>query len=55
MKMETENRRLRVLIVDDHSVLRDSLRMILEDLPGILVVDEAEAGAAAIEACRSNP
>ena len=39
---------LRILIVDDHGVLRAGLRAILEDEPGIQVVGEAAEGAEAI-------
>lgn len=52
--MEKDNEDTWVLIVDDHAVLRESLRMILEDVPGIIVAGEAENGAEALEACRNN-
>ncbi len=52
--METSNDKLKVLIVDDHAVLRDSIRMILGHLPDIVVAGEAGTGDEAIEACRSN-
>ena len=53
--MNTDTRKLRILIVDDHAVLRQSLRMMLEDLPDMVVAGEADTGAAAVEACRSEP
>ena len=37
-------RKIRVLIVDDHLVVREGLRQILELAPDILVVGEAESG-----------
>ncbi|MFP4349599.1 MAG: response regulator [Thermodesulfobacteriota bacterium] len=52
--MNSEKKKLRVLLVDDHAVLRQSIRMMLEDLPDMVVSGEAESGAAAVDACRSN-
>ena len=39
---------IRVLIVDDHSVVREGLRLILETDPGIEVIGEAIDGVAAL-------
>ncbi len=39
---------IRVLIADDHTVLRHGLRLILEGAEGIIVVGEAADGAAAV-------
>jgi DNA-binding NarL/FixJ family response regulator len=41
---------LRVLLVDDHQLLREGLRKILEATPGIQVVGEADDGSAALAA-----
>lgn len=41
---------VRVLLVDDHAVMRAGFRMILETDPGIVVVGEAADGAAAVAA-----
>jgi DNA-binding NarL/FixJ family response regulator len=41
--------RLRVLIADDHPILRDGLRLALFDLPDAEVVGEAASGAEAVE------
>ncbi|MDE0546501.1 response regulator transcription factor [Microbacterium sp. C7(2022)] len=41
---------IRVLLVDDHAVMRTGFRMILESVGGIEVVGEAADGAAAVEA-----
>lgn len=41
---------LRVLLVDDHRLMREGLRKILEDTPGIEVVGEAEDGLSALAA-----
>jgi DNA-binding NarL/FixJ family response regulator len=40
---------IRVLMVDDHAILRDGLRSLLERQPGILVVGEASSGEEALE------
>jgi DNA-binding NarL/FixJ family response regulator len=39
---------LHVLLVDDHAIVRDGLRMVLEAEPGIAVVGEAADGAEAL-------
>jgi DNA-binding NarL/FixJ family response regulator len=38
-----------VLLVDDHAILREGLRMVLDAQPGITVVGEAEDGRQAVE------
>ena len=45
---------IRVLIVDDHPVVRAGLRVITEVDPGILVIGEAGSGAEAIVAVRES-
>ena len=48
--------RIRVLIVDDHPVVRDGLRGMLSDEPELEVVGEAEDGEAALGAVQAlNP
>ena len=42
----------RLLVVDDHDLLRESMRLMLESEPDLLVVDEAKDGQEAIEMCR---
>lgn len=44
---------LRVLIVDDHTLVRAGLRALLEPAEGIAVAGEAEDGLAALEAVRT--
>jgi DNA-binding NarL/FixJ family response regulator len=44
---------IRVLLADDHAVMRTGFRMILEAAGDITVVAEAENGAAALERARS--
>jgi DNA-binding NarL/FixJ family response regulator len=49
-------RPLRVLVVDDHSVVREGLRRVLEEGSGLRVVAEAASGAEALErAIREKP
>ena len=40
--------KIHVLIVDDHTLFRESLRSLLKDIEGIEVVGEAESGAQAV-------
>ncbi len=39
----------KVLLVDDHAILRDGIRMVLDAQPGIKVIGEAEDGRQALE------
>lgn len=48
--METKTR---LLIVEDHAILRDGLRTVLADYPEFEVVGEAEDGLQAVERCES--
>jgi len=43
---------IRVLIVDDHQVVREGLRFVLEQEPDVEVVGEAGDGRAALQAIR---
>ncbi len=45
---------LRVLLVDDHRLMREGLRKILEGTPGIQVVGEAEDGQSALAAAAES-
>ena len=45
---------IRVLIVDDHELMRESLRCFLESLPGVEVVGEAENGRVAVQLARDK-
>jgi signal transduction histidine kinase len=45
-----DSRRVRVVLVDDHAVLRSGLRKLLEDRPEIDVIDELSGGRDALEA-----
>jgi DNA-binding NarL/FixJ family response regulator len=47
---------IRVLLVDDHAVVRDGIRSVLESEPGFVVVAEADGADAAVEvAGRTRP
>lgn len=50
----TAERPIRVLLADDHAVMRTGFRMILEAAGGISVVGEAENGAAAVAQARTE-
>lgn len=44
--------RIRVVIADDHGILREGIRALLATVPDIEVVGEAADGRAAVELCR---
>jgi len=47
---------LRVLLADDHQIVREGLRALIERLPGVEVVGEARDGREAVEAAaRTDP
>jgi two-component system invasion response regulator UvrY len=50
----TENTNIRVLISDDHAIVREGLKQILADTPDIVVAGEADNGLDAIKLVRSN-
>jgi NarL family two-component system response regulator LiaR len=47
--LSPDARLIRVLVVDDHSIVRQGIRRILDEEPDIEVVGEAENGLAAVE------
>jgi DNA-binding NarL/FixJ family response regulator len=49
-KQEKQDTRRRVLIVDDHSVLREGLRMVIDQQPDLVVCGEAADAPRAMEA-----
>src|ERR1700680_172567 len=51
-KVKAADRRVRILIADDHPVIRKRVRSILEDHPRFEVCGEATDGAKAIEEAR---
>ena len=44
---------LRLLLVDDHAVVRTGLRMLLEEHGDVTIVGEAGTAAEALRPCRS--
>ena len=45
---------IRVVLADDHELVRDGIRSLLEKMPGVEVVGEASNGREAIELVRSK-
>jgi two-component system nitrate/nitrite response regulator NarL len=45
---------IRLLLIDDHRVVREGLRMLIESQPGFKVVSEADNGAAALKILEKN-
>src|SRR3954452_14745229 len=45
---------IRILLADDHTVMRTGLRVLLERQPGLVVVAEASDGRAAIDLCEAE-
>jgi DNA-binding NarL/FixJ family response regulator len=50
---EVQTQPMQIIITDDHALVRDGLRSMLEDEPGLEVVGEAANGREALELCRS--
>ena len=48
------NKPIRVLIADDHAIVRQGLRQILSDTPDLTVAGEAENGVQAVQMVRSG-
>jgi len=48
--------KVRILLADDHTILRDGIRSLLEDEPDMLVIGEAEDGRTTVKmACQLKP
>lgn len=48
--------KIRILLADDHTILRSGIRSLLEDEPGLSVIGEAEDGRIAVSmACKLKP
>ncbi len=45
---------IRILVADDHAVVREGVKQILADVPDMIVKDEAENGPAALEKIAQN-
>lgn len=46
---------IKLLLVDDHDLVRTGIRRILDDVEGFNVIGEAESGESAIKMCRKTP
>jgi two-component system invasion response regulator UvrY len=46
---------IRILIVDDHSIVRKGLKQIIAECPGLTVEGEADNGQSALELARKQP
>jgi DNA-binding NarL/FixJ family response regulator len=48
--------KIRILLADDHTLMRSGIRALLEDEPGLTVIGEAEDGRSAVaQACKLGP
>lgn len=45
---------VRIAVVDDHEIVRDGIKILLEDEPGFEIVFEAKSGKEAVELCEKN-
>jgi DNA-binding NarL/FixJ family response regulator len=52
--MNRETGSIRIVLADDHQLVRDGIRSLLEKMPGVEVVGEASNGREAIELVRSK-
>ena len=50
--LEARTEPVRIIIADDHALVRGGMRMMLEDEPGLEVIGEAVNGREALELCR---
>lgn len=52
----SDGKEIRILVVDDHQIVRDGIKSILSDMPGCIFIGEAENGLEALEkAEKLNP
>lgn len=54
MTAENKEKKIRLVLAEDHTLVRQGFRRILEDDPNISVVGEASTGLKAIELCREH-
>lgn len=53
--MDVQRNQCRMLIVDDHAIIRDSLRSLFADVPWITIVGEAATGEEAVAWVQRHP
>ena len=53
MAMDNREKKIRVLLAEDHTLVRQGFRRILEDDPQVTVTGEARTGLEAIEQCKA--
>src|SRR5579872_5242122 len=54
MKIDSSVKPIRILLADDHTVMRRGLRLLLESQPGFIVVGEASDGRQAVEQAEAS-
>lgn len=54
MSNQAESKKIRLLLVDDHAVVREGLRAVLAQVPSLEIVGEAVDGAQAVQFVRQN-
>src|ERR1700733_9761880 len=54
MDIPDTGKKIRVLLAEDHTLVRQGFRRILEDDPMVTVVGEARTGLEAIEQCKTQ-
>lgn len=52
--MDSKNGKITVMLVDDHALVRDGIKALLEDEEDIIVIQEASQGLEAIDLLQSN-
>ena len=45
---------IRIAVVDDHEIVRDGIKILLEDEPGMEIAYEAKNGKEAVQKCKKN-
>ena len=56
MELQARVKQIRILLADDHTVMRRGLRLLLDSHPGFSVVGEASDGRQAVEQAEAtNP
>ncbi len=53
METPESGKKIRVLLAEDHTLVRQGFRRMLEDDPEIIVVGEARTGLEAMELCKN--